>query len=100
LCRARTNISSTLRSYLQSAEERRRDLRIDTAASSETRALRHFAGDSVHLVGNGAYIRNPTYGIIAHGILTSIIDMGRFEENKDIASRTTDPSSLRQISNI
>ena len=59
------------------------DLSIRTATSGETHALRETAGEWAGLVGNGASIRNPTYGVIAHGIRTSTMDMDKFESIRD-----------------
>lgn len=59
------------------------DLSLRTATASETQALRQFADDWVSRVGNGAYVRNPTYGILAHGIRTSTMEMDKFEEIRD-----------------
>jgi hypothetical protein len=59
------------------------DLSLRTATTLETQALRQFAEDWVSRVGNGAYVRNPTYGILAHGIRTSTMEMDKFEEIRD-----------------
>ena len=59
------------------------DLSIKTATSTDTEALKQFADDWVHRVGNRATIRITTYGIIAHSIRTSTIDMTRFEETRN-----------------
>jgi hypothetical protein len=59
------------------------DLSLRTATTSETQALRQFADDWVSRVGNGAYVRNPTYGVLAHGIRTSTMEMDKFEEIRD-----------------
>ena len=56
------------------------DLSLRTATTSETQALRQFADDWVCRVGNGANIRNPTYGVLAYGIHTSTMEMDNFEE--------------------
>ncbi|OAL42831.1 hypothetical protein IQ07DRAFT_525488 [Pyrenochaeta sp. DS3sAY3a] len=58
------------------------DLSIKTAASNEVEALRQFADDWAHRIGTGATVRIPTYGVLAHGIRTSTMDMGKFEENR------------------
>ena len=55
------------------------DLSLRTATTSETKALRQFADDWVCRYGNGANIRNPTYGVLAHGIRTSTMKMDNFE---------------------
>jgi ribosomal protein L20 len=59
------------------------DLSLRTATTSEIKALRQFADDWVCRVGNGANIRNPTYGVLAHGIRTSTIEMDNFEEIRE-----------------
>jgi hypothetical protein len=59
------------------------DLSVKAATSTEVEALRQFADDWVHRVGNRASIRITTYGIIAHSIRTSTMDMERFEETRD-----------------
>ena len=59
------------------------DLSLRTATTSETQALRQFADDWVSRVGNGAYVRNPTYGVLVHGIRTSTMEMDKFEEIRD-----------------
>jgi hypothetical protein len=59
------------------------DLSIKTATNREAEALKQFADDWVDRIGNRATIRITTYGIIAHSIRTSTIDMERFEETRD-----------------
>ncbi|KAH8633304.1 hypothetical protein IG631_11938 [Alternaria alternata] len=59
------------------------DLSIKTATSTDIEALKQFADDWVHRVGYRATIRITTYGIIAHSIRTSTIDMTRFEETRN-----------------
>ena len=59
------------------------DLSLRTATASETQALRQFADDWATRVGNGAYVRNPTYSVLAYGIRTSTIGMDKFEEIRD-----------------
>lgn len=59
------------------------DLSLRTATTSETQALRQFADDWVCRVGNGANIRNPTYGVLVHGIRTSTMEMDKFEEIRE-----------------
>jgi hypothetical protein len=58
------------------------DLSIKTATNSEMRTLREFADDWAPRIGHGCTVRNPTYGILAHGIRTSSMDMSKFEDNK------------------
>jgi hypothetical protein len=59
------------------------DLRLRTATTSETQALRQFADDWVSRVGNGVYLRNPTYGVLAYGIRTSTMEMDKGEEIRE-----------------
>jgi hypothetical protein len=75
------NISSI--KVLSSNQLKSGDLSIKTATINETEALKQFADDWVHRVGNRASIRIKTYGIIAHSIRTSTMDMERFEEMRD-----------------
>ncbi|OAQ61321.1 reverse transcriptase [Purpureocillium lilacinum] len=58
------------------------DLSIKTVTSAETEALRQFAEDWEHRIGNGATVRIVTYGVLAHGIRTSSMDMDHFDEVK------------------
>ncbi|KAK0260720.1 hypothetical protein LTR35_017949 [Friedmanniomyces endolithicus] len=59
------------------------DLSIRTTNSTEAHALRTHAGDWAHRIGAGATVRNPTYGVLAHGARTSTIIMDKFEEVRD-----------------
>ncbi|KAJ6439009.1 reverse transcriptase [Purpureocillium lavendulum] len=59
------------------------DLSIKTVTSAETEALRQFAEDWEHRIGNGATVRIVTYGVLAHGIRPSSMDMDHFDEVKD-----------------
>ena len=59
------------------------DLSPRIATTLETQALRQFADDWVCRVGNGANIRNPTYGVLVHGIRTSTMEMDKFEEIRE-----------------
>ncbi|KAG9197704.1 hypothetical protein G6514_001131 [Epicoccum nigrum] len=59
------------------------DLSIKTATSNKAGALKQFADDWVNSIDNRAAIRITTYGIIAHSIRTSTIDMDRFEETRE-----------------
>jgi hypothetical protein len=71
------------------------DLGLRTATTSETKALRQFADDWVCRVGNGANIRNPTYGVLAHGIRTSTMEMDNFEEIRENILQDNRPSIPR-----
>ena len=55
------------------------DLNIRTTTNEETQILRQFTDDWVPHVGNGTAVRNPTYGVLVHGVHTSTMDMERFE---------------------
>jgi hypothetical protein len=68
---------------MSSNQSKSGDLSLRTATTSETKALRQFADDWVCRVGNGANIRNPTYGVLAHGIRTSTMEMDNFEEIRE-----------------
>ncbi|KAH0430371.1 hypothetical protein CcaCcLH18_07883 [Colletotrichum camelliae] len=48
----------------------------------------HFAEDWENHIGNGAAVRIPTHGVLAHGIRTSSMNMDRFTEiGDDLADR-------------
>ena len=59
------------------------DLSIRATGSTEAQALRAHTSDWVHRIGAGASVRNPTYGVLAHGIRTSTMDMDKFEDVRD-----------------
>jgi hypothetical protein len=57
------------------------DLSIKTvSSSSEFEALRQFADDWTHRIGSGTTVHIPTFGILAHGIHTSTMDMSKLDE--------------------
>ena len=56
------------------------DLSIKTASSSEVEALRQFADDWAHRIGSGTTVQIPTFGVLAHGIRTSTMDMSKLDE--------------------
>ena len=58
------------------------DLSIRTSNKNEAEALRQFANDWINQIGRGTSIRLPTYGILAHGIRTSSMDIEKFDEIK------------------
>ncbi|KAH4150707.1 hypothetical protein HBH70_248940 [Parastagonospora nodorum] len=75
-----------LKAHIVSANQlKSRDLSIKTAASNEVKALRQ----------TGATVRIPTYSVLAHGICTSTIDIGKFEQN-----RLTRDASAKSASTI
>ncbi|KAI3530702.1 hypothetical protein CABS02_14430, partial [Colletotrichum abscissum] len=59
------------------------DLSVKTATTKNMEALRQFAEDWETHIGNGAAVRIPTYGVLAHGIRTSSMNMDRFTEIRD-----------------
>ncbi|KFA81825.1 hypothetical protein S40288_09566 [Stachybotrys chartarum IBT 40288] len=59
------------------------DLSIKTATIADMEALRQFLGDWEQRIGNGSIIRTPSYGVLAHGIRTSLMNMEWFEEVRD-----------------
>ena len=73
------------------------DLSLRTATTSETQAVRQFADDWTCRIGNGAYVHNPTYGVLAHGIRTSTMETDKFEEIRN--NRITDLLHHEQRSN-
>jgi hypothetical protein len=56
------------------------DLSIKTATTADMEALRQFAGEWEHHLGNNATVRIPTYGILAHGIRTRSMNMDEFDQ--------------------
>ena len=56
------------------------DLSIKTASSREVEALRQFADDWAHRIGSGTTVQIPTFGVLAHGIRTSTMDMSKLDE--------------------
>lgn len=48
----------------------------------EMQALRQYLEDWANLIGYGAYVRNSTYGILAHLVRVRTMDMMKFEENR------------------
>ena len=79
------------------------DQSIKTASSNEVEALKQFGDDWTPLIGNGATARIPTYGILAHGIRTSTVDMDKFEENRSQIlqeKQTIHPAGRNQIYRI
>ena len=56
-----------------------RDLSIKTA-SNEAEALRQFADDWAHCIGNDTSVHIPTYGVLVYGRRFNTIDMATFEE--------------------
>ncbi|RYP40778.1 hypothetical protein DL767_001424 [Monosporascus sp. MG133] len=56
------------------------DLSIKTATAKDMETLREFTEDWIPRIGDGASMRRPTYGIVAHGIPTSSMDMDKLED--------------------
>ncbi|KAK7414628.1 hypothetical protein QQZ08_012520 [Neonectria magnoliae] len=59
------------------------DLSIKTATTADMEALRQFATEWEHRVGNHATVRIPTYGILGHGIQTRSMNMEDFEQLRE-----------------
>ncbi|KAM6506348.1 hypothetical protein FSOLCH5_013335 [Fusarium solani] len=57
------------------------DLSIKTTNTTDTAALKEFAEDWEHRLGQRASVRIPTYGVLAHGIRISSMHMEKFEDN-------------------
>tara|TARA_R110002003_G_scaffold2091_1_gene24019 strand:- start:2437 stop:2793 length:357 start_codon:yes stop_codon:yes gene_type:complete len=58
------------------------DLSVKTTSSGGVEALRQFADDWAHRIGSGTTVQTPTFGVLAHGIRTSTMDMSKYEENR------------------
>lgn len=58
------------------------DLSVKAATSTEVEALRQFADDWAARISHGASIQILTYGVLAHGIRTSTMNMDRFKNNR------------------
>jgi len=58
------------------------DLSIKTSNRNDAEALKQFANDWINRIGRGTSIWLPTYGILAHGIRTSSMNMEKFDEIK------------------
>lgn len=58
------------------------DLSIRTADASSIESLRQFAEDWAGRIGQGASAQVPTYGVLAHGIRTSTMDMTDLDKVK------------------
>jgi hypothetical protein len=67
------------------------DLSIRTATNSEMQLLRQFTEDWTPRIGNGTSVRNPTYGVLVHGIRTSTMDTDKFEETRDAILQDNKP---------
>jgi hypothetical protein len=58
------------------------DLSIKTSNRNEAEALKQFANNWINQIKRSTSIRLSTYGILAHGIRTSSIDMEKFDKIK------------------
>lgn len=58
------------------------DLSVKAATSTEIEALRQFADGWAVRIGHGASIQIPIYGVLAHSIRTSTMNMDNFEDNR------------------
>jgi hypothetical protein len=56
------------------------DLSIKAASSSEVEALRQFADDWAHRIGDRTTVQIPTFGVPVYGIRTSTMDMSKLDE--------------------
>ena len=65
------------------------DPSIKTTSSSEVEALRQFADDWAHRVGSVTTVQTQTFGVLAHGIRTSTIDMSSSTTLEHRYCRTT-----------
>jgi predicted RNase H-like HicB family nuclease len=65
---------------VSSNQLKRGDLSIKTASSSEVKALRQFMDDWARRIGSGTTVQIPTFGVLAHGIRTSTMDMSKLDE--------------------
>lgn len=59
------------------------DLSIKTVSRNEIEALKQFADDWVHRIGNRAAIRITTYRVFVHSIRTNSLDITRFAETRN-----------------
>lgn len=59
------------------------DLSVKAATSTEVEALRQFADDWAARIGYGGSIQILMYSVLAHGIRTSTMDIGSFEDNRN-----------------
>jgi hypothetical protein len=57
-------------------------LSIKTIDITEAEILRQFANDWAPRIGKSASIRTLTYGVIAHGVRTSSMDIKKFDQIK------------------
>jgi hypothetical protein len=68
-----------------------RDISIKTITNNEMQVFRQFTEDWAPRLGNGTSVRNPTYGVLVHGIRTSTMDVDKFEETRDIILQDNKP---------
>ncbi|KIV98951.1 uncharacterized protein PV09_09336 [Verruconis gallopava] len=67
------------------------DLSIRTTTGKETQLLRQFTDDWVARVGSGSSVRNPTYGVLVHGIRVSTVDMDKQEDMRNAILQDNKP---------
>jgi hypothetical protein len=72
------NIASV--KIVSSNQLKSRDLSTKTASINEVEALRQFADDWTHRIGSGTTVQVPIFGVLAHGIRTSTMDMSKLDE--------------------
>jgi hypothetical protein len=66
-----------------SNQRRSGDLSVKIATCNKAEVLKQFADDLVTCAGKRAAVRITTYGVIAHSIRTSTVDLDRFQERRD-----------------
>ncbi|KAI1315997.1 hypothetical protein F5Y16DRAFT_414742 [Xylariaceae sp. FL0255] len=76
----KAHIDHAIEQILSSNQLRSGDLSIKTATTREMETLKQFTGDWTHRIGNGAYVRLPTYGILVHGIRTNSVNLEKIED--------------------
>jgi hypothetical protein len=54
-------------------------------------ALRQFTDDWVHRIGSSASVRNPTFGVLVHGIRVSTMNTDNFEDTRDAILQDNKP---------
>jgi hypothetical protein len=67
------------------------DLSIKTTTNNEMQALRQFTDDWVHRIGSNVSVRNPTFGVLVHGIRVSTMNTDNFEDTRDTILQDNKP---------
>jgi hypothetical protein len=81
-----TNVKTMSTNQLKSG-----DLSIKSTTNSEMQALRQFTDDWAHHTGNSASVRNPTFGLLVHGVRTITMDTDNFENTRDMILQDNKP---------